>query len=70
MAGQFPGATDIHLFWENLIQGRDGVGTLPTHYNDNPGTSGKTSYCWGGVLTERDCFDPLFFNASPREAES
>ena len=70
MAGQFPGATDIHLFWENLIQGRNGIGTLPTHYNDDPDTSGKTSYRWGGVLAERDCFDPLFFNASPREAES
>lgn len=24
----------------------------------------------GGILEERDCFDPLFFNISPKEAES
>src|SRR5262249_35089779 len=70
MAGQFPGATDVHLFWDNLIQGRDVIGTLPAHYCDHPDTSGQTGYRWGGFLAERDCFDPLFFNASPREAES
>src|SRR5262249_10148517 len=31
MAGQFPGATDVHLFWDNLIHGRDVIGTLPAH---------------------------------------
>jgi acyl transferase domain-containing protein len=70
MAGQFPGATDVGLFWENLIQGHDGIGALPAHYCDDLDASGKTRYRWAGVLAERDCFDPLFFNASPREAES
>lgn len=76
MSGQFPDANDPDAFWENLIRGHDGVRELDSRYLDTardfsstkkPGTT----YCrWGGILEERDCFDPLFFNISPREAES
>ena len=73
MSGQFPGATDTDTFWRNLIEGRDGVRELPTHYLTLPPAAGHTAAAgsaWGGVLEERACFDPLFFNISPREAES
>ena len=76
MAGQFPKATDIDTFWDNLVSGVDGVEELPANYLDidtywtTEKTKGKTRCKWGGVLTERDCFDPLFFNLSPKEAES
>jgi len=71
MSGQFPGAEDVNAFWRNLINGKDGVRELPSQYLDPKYVnSGKTCYKWGGVLQERDCFDPLFFNISPREAES
>ena len=76
ISGQFPGAPNVEIFWENLKKGRDGVYELPPRYLDQRKDFHHTkqpgkSYCkWGGVLEERDCFDPLFFNISPREAES
>lgn len=70
MAGQFPDALDVNAFWKNLIQGHDAIHELPPHYlNPVRDANGKIrSYPWGGVLAERDCFDPLFFNIAPREA--
>ena len=74
MSGQFPGATDVAAFWANLEQGTDGVGELPPRYlsTARSGAEGSSAagYRWGGVLENRDCFDPLFFNISPREALS
>ena len=74
MSGQFPGAGDVHAFWDNLVAGRNDVRRLPPHYLDQQKHVGKAwekpCYRWGGILEERDCFDPLFFQISPREAES
>jgi acyl transferase domain-containing protein/enoyl-CoA hydratase/carnithine racemase/acyl carrier protein/NAD(P)-dependent dehydrogenase (short-subunit alcohol dehydrogenase family)/SAM-dependent methyltransferase/ribosomal protein S18 acetylase RimI-like enzyme len=76
MSGMFPKAADIDEFWRNLIQGVDGVDELPGHYLDQRNyfsakkQPGKTRCKWGGVLDDRDCFDPLFFNISPKEAAS
>ena len=76
MSGQFPGAKDVETFWQNLVEGRDCVSELPPHYLDrekyySPDKQVGKSYCkWGGILEDRDCFDPLFFNISPREAAS
>ena len=76
LSGQFPGANNVDAFWQNLISGQDGVSEFPSNYLDqkrdfsSEKLPGKTYSKWGGVLEERDCFDPLFFNISPREAES
>ncbi len=76
MAGQFPGAKDVNSLWENLIQGKDLVQELPNNYLDkkryysSKKEPGKSNCKWGGILEDRDCFDPLFFNISPREALS
>jgi acyl transferase domain-containing protein/enoyl-CoA hydratase/carnithine racemase/NAD(P)-dependent dehydrogenase (short-subunit alcohol dehydrogenase family)/acyl carrier protein/2-polyprenyl-3-methyl-5-hydroxy-6-metoxy-1,4-benzoquinol methylase len=75
MSGQFPKAANVREFWNNLVAGVDGVEELPAEYltpsfYDPRKQKGKTRCKWGGVLTERDCFDPLFFNISPREAEA
>ena len=76
MSGQFPGAGNPDRFWENLIDGQDAVGELPPQYLDrqeyySPERQKGKTYCHkGGVLDDRDCFDPLFFNLSPRDAES
>ena len=76
MSGQFPDANNVDAFWHNLIRGRNGVHELPPHYLDqgryfSPERGAGKTYCkWGGILEERACFDPLFFNISPREAES
>jgi 3-oxoacyl-(acyl-carrier-protein) synthase/SAM-dependent methyltransferase len=76
MSGMFPKAENIEEFWKNLVTGTDGVEELPAHYLDQKAffstkrQSGKTCCKWGGILKDRDCFDPLFFNLSPQEAES
>lgn len=76
MSGMFPKANDLDSFWNNIIKGVDGVDELPDHYLDQATCystekqAGKTRCKWGGIVAERDCFDPLFFNLSPWEAES
>ena len=76
MAGQFPGAKDVETLWRNLIEGIDAVRELPTPYSDPVNSSnlsaeaGKPGSWRGGILEDRACFDPFFFNISPREAES
>ena len=76
MSGMFPKAENVDQFWRNLVDGVDGVEELPAHYLDQSAAysarkqPGKTRCKWGGILRERDCFDPLFFNLSPKEAES
>ncbi len=76
MSGQFPKAANIAAFWRNLVDGVDGVDELPAHYLDQSVAwseekrKGFTRCKWGGVLEDRDCFDPLFFSISPKEAES
>ncbi|WP_198683408.1 SDR family NAD(P)-dependent oxidoreductase [Peristeroidobacter agariperforans] len=75
MSGRFPKAENVREFWNNLVSGVDGVDELSARYLDQVNYSpkkqkGKTRCKWGGVLAERDCFDPLFFNISPNEAES
>ncbi len=67
MTGQFPDAPDLVTFWENLKNGHDGVHELPPNYLDQGQyfdkvkQSGKTYSKWGGILTEKNAFDPLFF---------
>lgn len=76
MSGKFPKADNVEQFWRNLIEGVDGVDVLPPHYLDQASAfstvkqKGKTRCKWAGILADRDCFDPLFFNISPKEAES
>ncbi|WP_211905902.1 SDR family NAD(P)-dependent oxidoreductase [Ralstonia syzygii] len=76
MAGQFPAADSVDRFWHNLSTGADGVVELGERYLDarrsySPERQPGKTYCkWGGVLAQRDDFDPLFFNISPRDAES
>ena len=76
ISGMFPKADNIEKFWQNLEQGVDGVEELPNRYLDKKNyfssqkQPGKTRCKWGGIVEDRDCFDPLFFNISPKEAES
>ncbi|WP_440119140.1 SDR family NAD(P)-dependent oxidoreductase [Paenibacillus sp. QZ-Y1] len=76
VAGRYPGARNIHEFWENLRSGTDSITEIPAErwdqeqvYDPAPGTPGKTYGRWGGFLDGVDEFDPLFFQISPREAE-
>ncbi len=73
---QAPGATNKDEFWNNLERGIVGTQELTSKYLDlttqfDPTQQQEKTYCkWGGMLEERDCFDPLFFNISPWEAHA
>lgn len=76
MAGEFPKASGIKEFWENIMQGRNCVGEIPAtrwninnFYSPDRKTPGKTICRNMGALNNIDIFDPLFFNISPSEAE-
>ena len=76
MSGRFPGAKDLHEFWNNLVNGIDSITEVPLHrwhinqyYDPDPHRPNKTYSRWGGFLDDVDRFDPLFFNITPMEAE-
>ena len=69
MSGQFPDAPDVKAFWANLLAGHDAVRELPEAYLAGRRPEMRV-FKWGGILEDRDCFDPLFFAITPREAES
>ncbi|MFR9749864.1 SDR family NAD(P)-dependent oxidoreductase [Nocardia sp. 004] len=76
VSGRYPGADGLDAYWRVLLEGRDCITEIPRERWDhrrffvpdrnNPFTSYTT---WGGFLEDVDCFDPLFFAISPREAE-
>ncbi|UTH76433.1 SDR family NAD(P)-dependent oxidoreductase [Chromobacterium sp. IIBBL 290-4] len=76
LAGRYPMAADLDQLWQNLKNGRDCVTEIPQDrwdhaaiFSPKKGEVGKTYSKWGGFLDGVDCFDPRFFNISPREAE-
>ena len=68
LSGQFPGAADIDIFWENIHSGINAVTTIPeyrwqqTDYSD--ADKEQARYQWGGFLDTVDQFAPDFFNIS------
>lgn len=79
MSGRFPGAGNIDEFWGNLTGSKDSVTEIPLNRWDNreyfdpdveKAYEGKIYCKWGGFVDDFDKFDPLFFNISPREAET
>lgn len=76
LAGRYPQSPDLSSFWENLKQGRDCISEIPASrwdwrafFNEDGGPLGGHRSKWGGFIDEIDCFDPMFFNISPLEAE-
>jgi len=73
MAGRFPGAADVDLFWKNLVEGVDGTTffsdteldpTVPEDQRRDPAYVRAR-----GILEGADLFDAAFFGMGPREAE-
>ncbi|TMC15469.1 MAG: KR domain-containing protein, partial [Chloroflexi bacterium] len=76
VAGRYPGARDLHEFWENLRTGKDCITEIPAerwdhrlYFDADKDKPGTTYSKWGGFLDGVDEFDPRFFNISPRDAE-
>ncbi|MCK4765021.1 MAG: hypothetical protein KAW12_22675 [Candidatus Aminicenantes bacterium] len=74
MAGRFPGAADIDVFWENLKNGVESV----TFFSDeelieagiDPELIKQPNYVKArGCVEDIEYFDAAFFNYTPREAE-
>ena len=71
LSGQMPGAQNWQQMWTLLSEGRDAVGEVPwSRWNAARQAEGTESRKrWGAFLEDIDCFDPLFFEISPKEAE-
>ncbi|WP_268626491.1 SDR family NAD(P)-dependent oxidoreductase [Paenibacillus alvei] len=79
VVGRYPQAKNLDEFWRNLKEGRDCITEIPPGrwdcsdiYDPNPEMArlGKIYCKWGGFIDDIDRFDPLFFNISPKEAET
>jgi polyketide synthase PksN len=76
VAGRYPQARDLEIFWENLRNGVDSITEAPKdrwdhsrYYDPDKNKAGSTYAKWGGFIDGVDEFDPLFFNIAPRDAE-
>ena len=76
MSGRFPGARNIDELWQILATGQDMVREIPAErfdwrqYYGNPAEPGKTNCKWCGCIPGVREFEPLFFEISPKEAET
>jgi acyl transferase domain-containing protein/aryl carrier-like protein len=75
MAGRFPGAGNIHEFWENLKNGVETVlflsGEELEKLNIDPGLVQNPGFVKtsGGEIENKEFFDASFFGYTPKEAE-
>lgn len=76
ISGRFPQARDTDALWRILSEGRDAITEIPVDRFDwrplceAAGDAPRSVSKWLGVLPGIDEFDPLFFDMSPREAET
>jgi len=80
LAGRYPQANNVDLFWDNLQQGKDSVTEIPADRwsldnfyiadIDQATAAGRSYSKWGGFLANVDCFDSELFGISPREAQN
>lgn len=68
LAGRYPGARDPQALWEHLVAGDDLLSEVPDRWEQPTGDDSLYAR-WGGFIEDFDCFDPLFFGISPRDAE-
>lgn len=74
MASMFPGSDGIEAFWQELLDGRDCVGTVPLERWDAAlfagnasGEPGRTYSSSAGMSDVADCYDAQFFGLDPEE---
>ncbi|MBW8848035.1 MAG: SDR family NAD(P)-dependent oxidoreductase [Burkholderiales bacterium] len=76
LSGRYPQAESLQAFWRNLREGRDCIEEVPSSrwdwrvfYTGDREQPGRHHSKWGGFVSDADCFDALFFNISPYEAD-
>lgn len=76
MHGRFPGAGDLHAFWQHLLHGQDAISLVPAErwrwqdYDSALTESEESTYAHrGGFMPHVDRFDHRFFGILPREAQ-
>jgi len=76
MAGSFPGADNLQVFWSNLLAGKDCIASVSSERAEilraaNSDAEELVSFPqWGGFVSDVDAFDATFFGIAPLEAES
>lgn len=77
LSGEYPMAQNIEEYWGQLSQGTDCISEIPNErwdhsksYDPTGTKKGSTYSKWGGFISDMSCFDPLFFNISPKEAKA
>ncbi len=74
-SGRYPGGANPEEFWRLLSAGESAITEVPASRwpaaatFDADGAEGRSYTKWAGFIDDVDCFDPLFFNISPLEAE-
>jgi amino acid adenylation domain-containing protein len=75
MAARFPGARNIHRFWDNLVQGVESIAFFTGEEMSAANVSQQALEnpllvkSNGGLLEDKERFDAVFFGYTPREAE-
>lgn len=70
MATRLPKARNAEELWENLVGGRDCISEIPQSRHARRRNRDALGRYRGGFIDGLDRFDSLFFNISPREAET
>ena len=73
MSCQFPGAKDHRAYWQNLLDGRDGIRFVPPdelrRWGIDEALIAHPDFVpQQASIDGKDLFDPAFFNISPRDA--
>lgn len=76
LAGRYPMAENLEIFWDNLIQQKDCITEIPKErwdyrnkFDSNKNAKGTIYSKWGGFIDDVDKFDSLKFQISPKEAK-
>jgi acyl transferase domain-containing protein/tryptophanase/acyl carrier protein len=70
MAARLPKARNAEELWANLVAGRDCITEIPQSRFARRRNRDALGRYRGGFIDDLDRFDSLFFNISPREAET
>ena len=73
MAGRFPGAENVQIYWENLCEARETISFFDPEEiepgNDPTEIASPEYVAARGILEDGDCFDAQLFGVSPRLAQ-